>query len=378
MVDVLDACAAVPEGGARVAARLRAMDGDIGVLEAAWPQVEALLQAPADQTPVPGAGPEQQQQQQQDGAAPAAAQAARPPPPPAAQALCESVAAALGDLQPPQQQGPAKRLRLSTAGGAAPARSHPADRSLSAVVAAVRAAAPHLQVELMNSFGNARAHYPRQADEVRMLCPGVFCAAVALAGAGRPEPVRVCVDAADAAADVHGWAASPHQCFQRITALAARAAAYFTRAAAARQLLAPPPALAAAEAAAAAAAAGSGGAGGGGAGGGAGGGGAALEALECLLLWLACYSDLFSRPCSATGKLLCWEPGSAVPLPPVVRPFKLTREQLAAAARDPSLRDAYHAAAAPPCALLLQVPPAAPAPAWAACGDGAMARLLAQ
>lgn len=122
--------------------------------------------------------------------------------------------------------------------------------------------------------------------------------------------------------------AHPAQCFQRITALGARAVAYYTRAAAARQLLfpasaEPPPADAAAGArrsGAGAPAGSSGGAGGGGSHGAA--VSAGLEALECLLLWLACYSDLFTRPCSATGKLLCWEPCSAVPLPPVVRPFK--------------------------------------------------------
>jgi hypothetical protein len=181
---------------------------------------------------------------------------------------------------------------------------------------------------------------------VRLLCPGAFCAAVAIAGGGRTEPVRVRVDAADAAADVHAWAASPHQCFQRVTALAARAAAHFLRAAAARQLLGGGSGAADAAAAAAdpAAAAGKGGSGGSGSGG---GGAAGLDALECLLLWLSTYSDLFSRPCHATGKLLCWEPGSAVPLPPVVRPFKLSRRQLAAAAGDPSLREAFHVHTAP-------------------------------
>ena len=74
---------------------------------------------------------------------------------------------------------------------------------------------------------------------------------------------------------------------------------------------------------------------------------AALDALERLLLWLATYSDLFSRRCAATGRLLCWEQGSAAPLPPVVRPFRVGRRRLEAAARDPALREAYHAHAAP-------------------------------
>jgi hypothetical protein len=48
---------------------------------------------------------------------------------------------------------------------------------------------------------------------------------------------------------------------------------------------------------------------------------AAGVALECLLLWLACYDDLFSRPCDVSGKLVAWEPATAIPLPPVLRPY---------------------------------------------------------
>ncbi len=51
-------------------------------------------------------------------------------------------------------------------------------------------------------------------------------------------------------------------------------------------------------------------------------------ALEDLLLWLAGYRDLFSKPCAVTGKLLAWDPSSMHPLPPVFRPF---RRALAAA-----------------------------------------------
>jgi len=133
----------------------------------------------------------------------AAAASEQREPPASALALCESVAASLPDLQ-----APSKRQRLLGSSGSA--RWQHVDK-LPAVIEAVRAAAPHLQVELMNSFTNTRAHHPRQADEVRVLCPGVFCAAVAIAGGGRTEPVRVAVDAADVAIDVHGWAASSHQ-----------------------------------------------------------------------------------------------------------------------------------------------------------------------
>jgi hypothetical protein len=48
---------------------------------------------------------------------------------------------------------------------------------------------------------------------------------------------------------------------------------------------------------------------------------AAGLALECLLLWLSCYSDLFSRPCDVSGKVVAWAPASNLPLPPLVRPY---------------------------------------------------------
>ncbi|GAB4814677.1 hypothetical protein N2152v2_001723 [Parachlorella kessleri] len=64
--------------------------------------------------------------------------------------------------------------------------------------------------------------------------------------------------------------------------------------------------------------------------------------LELLLLWLATYSDLFSRPCSATGALLSADPQNGTLLPPVYRPYRLLWTQLRAAAADPSQRVAYH------------------------------------
>ena len=51
------------------------------------------------------------------------------------------------------------------------------------------------------------------------------------------------------------------------------------------------------------------------------GSGAEGVALEALLLWLACYDDLFSRPCDVSGKVVTWAPGTATPLPPYVRPY---------------------------------------------------------
>lgn len=119
------------------------------MLEAAWPQIEAAMQqapsagaAAGDGTPPPPAG-----------VAVAAGASA------AALALSGAAAAAL-----PELQGRAKRPRLPAAPHAA--RAHDGKR-LAAMLDAVRAVAPQLQVELMNSFANTRPHHPWQADEVR-------------------------------------------------------------------------------------------------------------------------------------------------------------------------------------------------------------------
>lgn len=47
--------------------------------------------------------------------------------------------------------------------------------------------------------------------QVRVVCPGVFVAAIALASPGRLQPVRVCVDSADRASGVDPWTNSKHQ-----------------------------------------------------------------------------------------------------------------------------------------------------------------------
>jgi hypothetical protein len=92
--DVFDACAAgdVVGKGARIAARLRAVGSDIDALEAAWPQLEALMQAAGDAA---------------DRDEPPAAQPAAPSP---ATALRDRAAAVLSDLQ---LAPPPKRPRLS-------------------------------------------------------------------------------------------------------------------------------------------------------------------------------------------------------------------------------------------------------------------------
>jgi hypothetical protein len=47
--------------------------------------------------------------------------------------------------------------------------------------------------------------------QVRVVCPGVFAASIALAARGSLEPVRVCVDSADKAVSINAWASSKHQ-----------------------------------------------------------------------------------------------------------------------------------------------------------------------
>jgi hypothetical protein len=70
-------------------------------------------------------------------------------------------------------------------------------------------------------------------------------------------------------------------------------------------------------------------------------------ALESLLLWLATYQDLYTQPCAVTGSVLAMDAASPVPLPPLFRPFMLSRQQLVRAASRRECRVAYHMQAAP-------------------------------
>jgi hypothetical protein len=70
-------------------------------------------------------------------------------------------------------------------------------------------------------------------------------------------------------------------------------------------------------------------------------------ALESLLLWLATYQDLYTRPCAVTGCVLAMDATAPVPVPPLFRPFMLSRDQLVRAASRPECRAAYHMHAAP-------------------------------
>lgn len=99
------------------------------------------------------------------------------------------------------------------------------------------------------------------------------------------------------------------QVFKRISTLAVRALLHFNKLQAAHTLLAPTTPDGATDGAGTGSASSSSGS------------SADGVALEALLLWLACFQDLFSRPCVVSGKVLTWAPGTATPLPPYVRPF---------------------------------------------------------
>lgn len=47
--------------------------------------------------------------------------------------------------------------------------------------------------------------------QVRVVCPGVFVAAIGISPPGSLQPVRVCVDSVDRASTVDPWSSSKHQ-----------------------------------------------------------------------------------------------------------------------------------------------------------------------
>lgn len=153
----------------------------------------------------------------------------------------------------------------------------------------------------------------RMATEVRVFCSSAFSACILLTSPGVPEPRRVTVDSAEKISELDAWGSSSYQVYKRLSALATRVMCYYQQSA---------PVYLAVE------------------------GVANLTpgslALENLLLWLGTYTDLHTRPCKTTGRLLSWEPAYGVPLPPILRAFKLTQAELRRRARDPSLREAYH------------------------------------
>ncbi|CAL8468834.1 g8375 [Coccomyxa elongata] len=156
------------------------------------------------------------------------------------------------------------------------------------------------------------------AVEVRMRVEGVLCAKVALAAAGRPEAARVVLmSAEEAASGKDAWDTSGHQVFRRASDVAMQALCHFADRA---QQLVFGRELEPARAASL----------------------ASSSALGDLLLYLSTYRDLFTRPCSSTGKLLALDPVSNQLLPPIVRPFKRTRQALLAIAQGTETCQAFH------------------------------------
>lgn len=237
-------------------------------------------------------------------------------------------------------QAPSSAPSAAGAGGAGAASAAGGPRELQEVIERVRAACPGMVIHgcsLQGTVGVAA----KDAAEVRLAYPRVFCASIALAAPGRPEPLRVILQSTDRAAEADPWAGTTHHLFRRISSLAMRALAYYQRRAAYHCLTATAGAGAGAAAAAvngagpgappkaptpgqgpqAGGAAGGAGPAGAGHGAGVAGASAGAVALEEVLLWLASYRDLFARPCLATGKLMAMEPSSQNPLPPLFRPF---------------------------------------------------------
>eukprot|EP00775_Hariotina_reticulata_P011143 gene11143-11296_t len=212
---------------------------------------------------------------------------------------------------------------------------HEGAAALHQLLQQVQSAAPQLIIHLLRDGGQhllltqkpnraiadaaTLARLSHAVDEVRVEVPSVFCASIALAAPGCLDPVRVCLDSADHISSIDPWSASRHQVFKRISNLAVRAVAHFQVLQAAQRALEAGHAAAGSagqrSAAAAlhddAAAAGSSDS----------NRRSTGLALECLLLWLASYDDLFSRPCAVSGKLIAWEPATAIPLPPILRPY---------------------------------------------------------
>eukprot|EP00878_Enallax_costatus_P004330 GHUV01004561.1.p1 GENE.GHUV01004561.1~~GHUV01004561.1.p1 ORF type:complete len:467 (+),score=129.22 GHUV01004561.1:60-1460(+) len=207
------------------------------------------------------------------------------------------------------------------------------------------------QAEHRYHMSNRFIEQAHACDEVRVMCNGVFCASIALAGPGNFQPVRVVVDSADKVSSVDPWTASKHQVFKRISYLSVRALQHFQLLADSQHLLEQPNALLTKASTREHASAvhkakytgqtdptGK--------------PPAALYALECLLWWLACYDDLFARACAVSGSLIAWEPATAIPLPPLLRPYWLSLDELRSAAGDrahsaSSGRQAYHTHLAP-------------------------------
>mmetsp|Transcript_21006 Transcript_21006/g.46060 ORF Transcript_21006/g.46060 Transcript_21006/m.46060 type:complete len:374 (-) Transcript_21006:249-1370(-) len=310
---------ALPPERAELANDVKALNKLVSTLQTEWPAVQAAAQRGRQ---VAQATPVQSSSTEHDGSAQV--------PVPSTSGFNAGAAADMfeGDIvlhmitsmaraSKRQRLEPQKLTSRRTSGGvgAGTLPPGPGPTELQALVDRVRAAAPGLMLFPCSASGliNVAA---KDAAELRFAYRHVLCGSIALAAPGHPEAVRVVLDSYDRAHEIDAWTVSQQQLFRRLSSLSARALSYFQKRQACLMsscldATCPVP-------------------------------GAEAAALEDLLLWIAGYRDLFTRPCCMTGTLLAWDPSTHFPLPPIFRPFNLSRRQLLQAASDPSHIRAYH------------------------------------
>ncbi|KAK9829195.1 hypothetical protein WJX72_004438 [[Myrmecia] bisecta] len=132
--------------------------------------------------------------------------------PTAASSLAAGTAGLAG--APQHLQLPSKRLRT--------AQERQKDAEVLVQIAAKVAQITCLDIHAADSEGaRLDARSAEDASEVRLLCPGVLRAVVALAGPGQPEALRVVLYSPDSDINSKGaWSISERLIFRRITALA--------------------------------------------------------------------------------------------------------------------------------------------------------------
>eukprot|EP00798_Chlamydomonas_sp_ICE-L_P019993 gene19993-26706_t len=189
-------------------------------------------------------------------------------------------------------RGGPKRQRIGEPPTASEGEVDPSE--LQGVIERVKAACPGMVLYPCSSSGTVGCAV-KDACELRLAYPKVFCASLALSGAGHVRVVRVLVDMYDKAADLGAWSPPSCQLFRRVSPLATRALSYLWRRAPCCIQLAAPGELPTSK--------------------------AESVVLEDLMLWLSSYRDIFTRPCCMSGKLLAWDPTNQFPLPPVFRPY---------------------------------------------------------
>ena len=184
--------------------------------------------------------------------------------------------------------------------------------SLAELVQSINELVSGAQLSLLR--GGQLTQHAGEATGVHLQLGVVLSAVVQLRQPGSMDPLRAAaLSVGEAELPLSSpWATSQHVVFDRVSAACSAALHHFAR----TQAAAPTPQQQ---------------------------GRPGSSPLELLLVWLATYSDLFTRSSSASGCLLAPdEEGSGGLLPPVWRPYQLGWRDLWAAAQDPGLRTALH------------------------------------